>query len=96
MTAVPNFADAFDTSLPGIPFANGSEGEAWMWSWCGTCEHGNVAADGCALTDVAIMGRIPAAWIELDATSPQNRYLCQSWSPAAGVVDLMDRIGFPT
>lgn len=85
---VPDFADAYDTSLPGPAFSNGYEGEAWMAAWCARCANSSADEDGCALTDVAMLGRVPAAWTELENGSLQNRYLCRHWEPAAGYVHL--------
>lgn len=88
MSAVPDFTDAYDTSLPGPAFSNAMEGDAWVSAWCATCEHDDDDGNGCALTDVARLDRVPAAWTELDRGSLRNRYLCHSWEPAAGYIKL--------
>jgi hypothetical protein len=93
MTAT-DFANAYDMSLPGPAFSNGTEGESWMAAWCAKCAHSTDGADGCVLTDVAMIGRIPADWVEVDPASRYDRYICQRWSPAAGYVDLRE-VGRP-
>lgn len=92
MNAVPDFVDAFDTSFPGPAFSNGTEGDVWAEAWCATCEHNAEDGQGCALTDVARLGRVPALWTELDAGSLRNRYLCHAWEPAAGYVNLIHEV----
>lgn len=82
----PDFADAYDTSLPGPAFSNSTEGDAWTAAWCGTCTNCYPRESGCELVDVARIGRLPAAWDELDPGSLVNRYFCHSWVPVAGYI----------
>jgi hypothetical protein len=93
------FADAFDTSLPGPAFSNSTEGDAWTTNWCRGCGNSYPDGDGCHLTDVALVGRIPSAWIEIDKATLGNRYLCLGWEPRAGVdgggTQLADVLGLP-
>jgi hypothetical protein len=77
----PTFVDAYDTSQARVAFSNSFEGESWMGVWCSSCRHSS-SEGGCTLTDVAMLGRTPAAWIELDRSSLTSRYLCLNWSSA--------------
>lgn len=94
--AVPNFGDAYDTSMAGPAFSNATEGDYWMASWCGTCANRADDDEGCSLTDVARVDRVPAQWVELDVTAAREKYLCLCWVPAHGYVHLLDYIEDPT
>lgn len=59
-----------------MPFSNGFEGEAWMGAWCYRCVH----YDECALVDVAMLGRTPAAWTEVQPRGLTDRYHCAEFS----------------
>jgi hypothetical protein len=53
----------------GMPFSNGTEGDAWMEKWCAYCvhdhgQHGDAADAGCDLIFGAMVGDDwPEAWL---------------------------------
>jgi hypothetical protein len=65
------------------PFSNGTEAEAWMETWCGTCAHDSPAmveqGEGCPLVLVALAERTPAEWVDEDPRSLTYRYRCTEY-----------------
>jgi hypothetical protein len=50
---------------PGRPFSNGTEGYAWMGSWCDECVHNDEETElWCPILTVALLGKTPAEWVE--------------------------------
>ena len=63
------YDEAFLASRERRPFANGTEGYAWMAAWCESCIHDKPVREdrpenGCPLVMVAYMGRTPSEWLD--------------------------------
>lgn len=67
--------EAFDRSAAKPPFANGFEGESWMRIWCEECRY----EPDCPLILVALCGRTPGPWEEIDDQSLTHRYTCHEF-----------------
>jgi hypothetical protein len=80
--------------VTSVPFANGTEGEAWMDKWCAYCVHDHAEHDGCTddsnggciLILEAMCGSVPdtEAWVAEpdDGTfSLPSRMLCTLFQP---------------
>lgn len=89
------FDDAHERSAPIAAFSNGYEGDCWQAAWCGTCRHdsqGVVTSAGqaevfCPLIDVALLGRTPAEWTEIDRSALAGRYRCERYEARPGERD---------
>jgi hypothetical protein len=69
---LPSFDDAYAIAARAVPFSNGFEGDSWMAVWCERCAH----YDYCPLIAVALVGRTPVQWTEVNRASLDNRYRC--------------------
>jgi hypothetical protein len=50
---------------PGSPFSNGTEGYAWMGTWCDECVNNDEETElWCPILSVALLGKTPSEWIE--------------------------------
>lgn len=67
--------DEFDRSVDKPPFSNGFEGESWMRIWCEECIH----EPRCPLILIAMCGRTPHPWEEIDRASLTHRYTCHEF-----------------
>jgi hypothetical protein len=73
------------TTRPGVPFANGTEWDAWSANWCRRCDHERGAfcpVLGAALTHP---DRTPNAWIDNRRASLGDQYICQEFAPRTRV-----------
>ncbi|ASU81530.1 hypothetical protein CDO52_00865 [Nocardiopsis gilva YIM 90087] len=66
--SLPDYDDAYARARERAPFANGTEGYAWIGQWCGSCVHDRegraMTGPGCPLILVSLMGRTPAEWLD--------------------------------
>ncbi|WP_435109755.1 hypothetical protein [Nocardiopsis synnemataformans] len=76
-------------------FSNGTEGAAWMGTWCDTCVHDvdarRMDGPGCELVFIALEGKTPAEWIETAPFSLTDRYQCLMYRPEGGGGDTEPR-----
>lgn len=95
-----DFDDARERSARVAAFSNGYEAEDWQDAWCGTCRHdsqGVVTPAGqaevfCPLVDVALLGRTPAEWTEIDRTALAGRYRCERYEARPGERDACETV----
>ena len=78
----PAFDEAMDRAANRLAFSNGTESGAWMERWCYRCVH-DMDDPGCPLVLVAMLGRTPAEWQEVDRLSLGNQYRCTEFEVAA-------------
>ena len=71
--SLPSYDDAAAAAADRPAFSNGFEGDAWMERWCWQCVH----EESCPLLLVALLGKTPAQWQEVDRNSLGNQYTCQ-------------------
>jgi hypothetical protein len=77
----PPLEIAMQAARQGQAFSNGHEGEVWMAAWCGTCRFDD-DGDGCVLTEIALLGGIPADWKPGSRNGLVIRYECEVYEPA--------------
>lgn len=95
MTTPPEFGVAYERAHDWPAFSNSTEGMAWTGAWCGTCTHGE-GGDGCALVDVALVGRTPAEWTLEDRGSLLGRYDCAVYDPNRPGRDVREHLATST
>lgn len=75
---------------PIAAFSNGYEWDRWSGRWCQGCRHDNSqtwtnVGDAplvlCPLMEVALLGRTPREWAEMDLGGLDNRYACSQYEP---------------
>jgi hypothetical protein len=89
-----NYEAAWDRSRDRPPFANGTEGEGWIESWCNRCLvdapfRNGISPTGCPLIAVALTGRTPAEWLdgprdEHGRYSIAHKYTCVNFRRPGG------------
>jgi hypothetical protein len=77
------YDEALQVARDRAPFANGTEGEAWMGNYCHQCRHDD-GADGCPLLFVALMGSTPLEWTPNRPDSLGHQYTCTEFQARAG------------
>lgn len=80
-----SYDDIEASARDGSPFSNGTMGEIWMDRWCYRCKvdapfQRDEATEGCPLLLVALIGKTPAEWVELDPDAIQD-YHCTEFIP---------------
>jgi len=84
MSEMPTYQQVLDESEDRPPFANGTEGDAWMSGWClregARCKHETADRGECPLMDVVIMdGRTPRQWIDRTPALGPEMYRCTKY-----------------
>ena len=74
--SLPGFEEVMDAAADRPPFANGTEGDAWMENWCWRpCRH----EEDCPLLLAAMVGKTPAQWQEADPGRLGGQYACTAF-----------------
>jgi hypothetical protein len=76
--SLPSFDDAEARAANRPAFSNGFEIDAWMDRWCYRCVH----EETCPLILVAMLGKTPAEWRELNRGDLGNQYACSAFEGA--------------
>jgi hypothetical protein len=89
VTQMPDYDDVLKRSSERSPFANGTEGEAWMSAWCSRpgakCVRDEQYGGGpekaaCPLLDVALFeNRTPAEWGARTSAIGREMYTCSRY-----------------
>lgn len=87
---MPTYEDALSRSSDRVPFANGTEWEAWAAGWCrGTCKpcrHDDIDLGGeiaCPILEVALLNeRTPAEWVDRRSALGPEMYRCTKYETA--------------
>jgi hypothetical protein len=81
--SLPSYDDALDRAADRPAFSNATEADAWMDRWCyRPCCH----ELDCPLVLVAMMGKTPAEWQEMNRGDLGNQYRCTKFELAEGPV----------
>lgn len=73
--AMQSLDDEFDRAISKQPFANGFEGDSWTAAWCYSCK----LESTCPLIMIAVLGRTPVQWEEVNPGGLSDRYRCSEY-----------------